>query len=108
MIRHYGIPVKNLEDAIKWWEQFYFYPLEFESVDIDGEKVRICKLTNRDNEIIEILEGATAVSHISLSVPLMQFEALKNHKIGSFEKEDVFYMHDVSGNVIEIVKHRGW
>ena len=108
MIRHYGIPVDDLEAAIEWWKQFYFLPLEYESAEINGESVRICKLTNKDNEVIELVEGKTAVTHISLSVPMMQFEALKNNENGMFEKEDVFYMNDDSGNVLEIVKNRGW
>ena len=76
---------------------------------ISGENVAICKLVNKDGEMIELVQGDTAVHHISVNVSPMEFDILKeNESTGTFEKENVCYINDSEGNTLEIVKNRGY
>ena len=105
-LRHVGIVVGDGQEAIKWYgELFNYYPLVFESVEIEGSWVHIAKLAHKDGTILELLDGATARPHISLSVNHLEFEAFKKeHDAEIFEKDGVCYIQDPWGNLIEIVE----
>eukprot|EP00918_Siedleckia_nematoides_P029376 GHVU01063341.1.p5 GENE.GHVU01063341.1~~GHVU01063341.1.p5 ORF type:complete len:110 (-),score=13.81 GHVU01063341.1:1829-2158(-) len=109
MIRHYGIPVKDLDISIKFYAKFYFMPYAYENTMIAGKAVAICKLVNKDGQMIELVQGKTAVPHISIAVTKMLFEYLKEeYNAEMFEKEGVCYIKDADNNILEIVEERGF
>lgn len=109
MIRHYGIPVKDLDKAISFYAKFYFLPVSYENTKINNSPAAICKLENGKGDVLELVQCKKAVPHISIAVTQMQFEILKdNHDAGLFEKEGVCYIQDDDGNILEIVQERGY
>ena len=109
MIRHYGIPVKDIDRAIKFYEMLHFQPVSYDNAMINNKPVAICKLENGEGDCIELVQGETAVPHISLTINPLRFEILKsNHDAKMFEKEGICYLFDEDKNVIEIVEERGF
>ena len=108
-LRHAGIVVGDLGQGIEWYQQFNFYPLSFESVEINGKMVELCKMAHKDGSMLELLDGASAVNHVSFTVGKLLFDMLKeNHDTKLFKKEGVCYIEDAWGNKIEIVEERGF
>ena len=108
-LRHVGIPVGDLQEAIQFYQQFDFYPLSFESVEIAGGVVEIAKLAHKEGSVIELIDGATAIPHISITTGRLLFEVLKEHRdTKKFKKDGVCYIEDPWGNIIEIVEERGF
>ena len=108
-LRHVGIVVGDLNQAIDWYQRFNFFPYSFESVKIAGKMVQLCKLYHKDGSCIELLDGSSAVPHLSITVNRLELEFLKdNFNAKLFEKEGVCYIKDPSGNILEIVEERGY
>ena len=104
-LRHVGIVVGDGQDALKWYgEMFNYFPIAFESVEIDGRWVHLAKLCHKDGSVIELLDGATARPHVSFTVNPLEFERLKELDAKLFEKPGVLYIKDPWGNIIEIVE----
>jgi len=103
-LRHVGIVVGDLIPAVKWYEQFNFFPFSFETVEIAGKAVQLCKMYHKDGSCLELLDGVSAVPHISLSVNYLEFKNMKFSDAGIFEKENSLYIKDPWNNIIEIVE----
>ena len=107
-LRHVGIVVEDLVEAVEWYEKFGYYPYDFESVELRGKMVQLAKLAHKEGSIIEVLEGTTALPHVSFTVNALEFEAIKKtNDANVFEKEGVCYIRDPWSNIIEIVEERG-
>lgn len=102
--RHVGIVVGDLDQAVKWYSQFDYYPLNYETVEIAGKAVQLCKLVHREGTTMELLDGSSAVPHVSFTVNHLEFEHLKEAGAELFEKEGVLYIKDPWDNIIEIVE----
>lgn len=108
MIRHYGIPVKDLDKAVAFYgEFFHFYPYAYETVKIGKRKAYVAKMAHKNGDVLELVQGG--VPHISLTVNSLMFDKLKeDYDAELFEKEGVCYIKDEDNNIIEIVEHRGF
>ena len=108
-LRHVGIVVGDLKEAVEWYQRFNYFPLLFESVEVGGGMIELCKLAHKDGSMIELLDGATARPHISVTVNQLEFEMLKeNNDAKLFEAPGVMYVEDPWDNIIEIVENRGY
>ena len=100
-IRHIGIPVDNVIDSIDFYRQFGFRADQTVVETWDGQKLAIAKLAIPGQKSqLELVEGGWP-NHFAVQV---QMDYPTSRHLIWKQKQNVTFIYDPSGNIIELVK----